>query len=614
VYLFAADDDVFDEGDELLNLEIDTVIRGKKGTSSSIQITVKDNDIKPTVSLNATNTNIKEGSNRYATVEAQLDEVTTADVIFTVSTSGDASDKDYVISIDNDTSQVVANLAAHYTFGGNADDVSGNGNNGEVNGATLVADRFGNASSAMYFDGIDDVITVPYVDELRIQKDITVNTWIKVIKRDDQSSMRYLTGPTGGPWLMMAIHPRVDNNKFAWSGKSAGYWDDVQIECLYNNCTRPDFDQWYMITYTYGKETVIDDIIGDTSEVYKAKAYLNGVLVDNRYLSNNSNRNFNDAIGNIYIGNGDGSDFFKGILDDLRIYDGALSAEQVSQIYSQESSNSVVTGNTYTIPAGSTKGTVYVFAVDDEEFDESTESLVISIDSVIYGTKSATADKATISIEDNDVRPDITLSLTSGDSLAEGSNNYATINATLSEVTTKDVSISVGSSGTASATDFDITSEKREEDGGNNSGPSIAAHYTFDGNANDISGNGNNGVTNGASLVIDRFGQENSALYFDGINDVVRIPFEGTLRIDKDITINTWINITQSQDVNGQVLEVQGTPNQHYEMYVQTGPWNGGDRFRAGFKAGGFGDESTIDCPGNNCENRPYVNMISVYS
>ena len=238
VYLFAADDDVFDEGDELLNLEIDTVIRGKKGTSSSIQITVKDNDIKPTVSLNATNTNIKEGSNRYATVEAQLDEVTTADVIFTVSTSGDASDKDYVISIDNDTSQVVANLAAHYTFGGNADDVSGNENNGEVNGATLVADRFGNASSAMYFDGIDDVITVPYVDELRIQKDITVNTWIKVIKRDDQSSMRYLTGPTGGPWLMMAIHPRVDNNKFAWSGKSAGYWDDVQIECLYNNCTR----------------------------------------------------------------------------------------------------------------------------------------------------------------------------------------------------------------------------------------------------------------------------------------------------------------------------------------------------------------------------------------
>ena len=82
VYLFAADDDVFDEGDELLNLEMDTVTRGKKGTSSSIQITVKDNDYKPTVSLNATNTNIMEGSKGYATVEAQLDGVTTVDVVF----------------------------------------------------------------------------------------------------------------------------------------------------------------------------------------------------------------------------------------------------------------------------------------------------------------------------------------------------------------------------------------------------------------------------------------------------------------------------------------------------------------------------------------------------
>ena len=45
--------------DELLNLEIDTVNRGKKGTSSSIQITVKDNDYKPTVSINPTNTSSK---------------------------------------------------------------------------------------------------------------------------------------------------------------------------------------------------------------------------------------------------------------------------------------------------------------------------------------------------------------------------------------------------------------------------------------------------------------------------------------------------------------------------------------------------------------------------
>ena len=149
-------------------------------------------------------------------------------------------------------------------------------------------------------------------------------------------------------------------------------WDNVEIECIYNNCgNRPNFDQWYMITYTYGKETVIDDIIGDTSEVYKAKAYLDGILIDTRSLSNNSNRNFNDANGNLYIGNGDGSDFFKGILDDLRIYDGALSPEEVSSLYSLESSNpsSNEIDYSYSIPRDSLSSLLYVYPIDDEVYE-----------------------------------------------------------------------------------------------------------------------------------------------------------------------------------------------------------------------------------------------------
>ena len=51
-------------------------------------------------------------------------------------------------------------LVAAYEFNGNANDVSGNGNNGVVNGATLTADRFGNANSAYSFDGTGN-ISVP---------------------------------------------------------------------------------------------------------------------------------------------------------------------------------------------------------------------------------------------------------------------------------------------------------------------------------------------------------------------------------------------------------------------------------------------------------------------
>jgi hypothetical protein len=44
-------------------------------------------------------------------------------------------------------------LVGWWPFNGNANDESGNGNNGTVNGATLTTDRFGNANSAYFFNG-----------------------------------------------------------------------------------------------------------------------------------------------------------------------------------------------------------------------------------------------------------------------------------------------------------------------------------------------------------------------------------------------------------------------------------------------------------------------------
>ena len=53
-------------------------------------------------------------------------------------------------------------LVGYWPFNGNANDESGNGNNGTVNGATLTTDRFGNANSAYSFDGVDDYIQTNY--------------------------------------------------------------------------------------------------------------------------------------------------------------------------------------------------------------------------------------------------------------------------------------------------------------------------------------------------------------------------------------------------------------------------------------------------------------------
>ena len=49
-------------------------------------------------------------------------------------------------------------LVAYYPFNGNANDESGNGNDGTVNGATLATDRNGGSGKAYSFDGEDDFV------------------------------------------------------------------------------------------------------------------------------------------------------------------------------------------------------------------------------------------------------------------------------------------------------------------------------------------------------------------------------------------------------------------------------------------------------------------------
>ena len=71
-------------------------------------------------------------------------------------------------------------LVAYYPFNGNANDESGNGNDGEVFGATLSLDRNGNSAHAYNFDGENDWILIPLDSDWDIgQNDFSYSYWIK---------------------------------------------------------------------------------------------------------------------------------------------------------------------------------------------------------------------------------------------------------------------------------------------------------------------------------------------------------------------------------------------------------------------------------------------------
>jgi len=71
----------------------------------------------------------------------------------------------------------------------------------------------------------------------------------------------------------------------------------------------------------------------------------------------------------------------------------------------------------------------------------------------------------------------------------------------------------------------------------------LVAAYDFNANANDTSGNGHDGTIHGASLVVDRDGNPNRALNFDG-NDYVLVSDHADLQFTQRLTITAWIKET----------------------------------------------------------------------
>src|SRR5277367_6826618 len=80
-------------------------------------------------------------------------------------------------------SSLTNGLVAYYPFNGNANDASGNGNNGTIHGGVVLApDRFGSNNSAFTFNGVDGYIDIgnPVGNS---PASLTETAWVKIISR-----------------------------------------------------------------------------------------------------------------------------------------------------------------------------------------------------------------------------------------------------------------------------------------------------------------------------------------------------------------------------------------------------------------------------------------------
>jgi hypothetical protein len=210
-------------------------------------------------------------------------------------------------------------LLAYYPYNGNANDESGNGYNGTVNGATLTTDRFGNANKAYNFPNNASIASIIQYDSdssfsivLWFRADqITVNTTRLLLWRGD------LGGPTPtGEQTSLGIS-NAGSACYANLEKFNGQQGCSLLNSIESNPAPFDDANWYMATISKNGNQVIfyiNDIPQDTITVAWSTAPCNSVDIN-------------------YIPLTLGSDVFNGAIDDVMVYNRALNTAEVDSLH-----------------------------------------------------------------------------------------------------------------------------------------------------------------------------------------------------------------------------------------------------------------------------------------
>jgi hypothetical protein len=191
------------------------------------------------------------------------------------------------------TDRLLRGLEGWWPFNGNANDISGNGRNGSVTGATLTTDRFGNPNSAYLFSNGNNINVGASILGETADK-LSYSVWLKG------------TGP---------IFSKRQTEGTGWATLRSNSFS-IDDDYYLTSCSIPEApNEWTHIVATKNN---------DTMSVYKNGTWLC------TYIDNHSVRSFHPMIFGYH---GGWALSFTGMLDDIGIWSRALSPDEILQLY-----------------------------------------------------------------------------------------------------------------------------------------------------------------------------------------------------------------------------------------------------------------------------------------
>ncbi len=346
-------DDVEFEADEVFNfqmpeetgyLTVNCKVTDEGGLSDSASITVKvvekinyppeiesivaeDQILAPgsstTITCFASDPNEDEITYEWKTslgqIEGEGKEITyktpseVADVylVCTVTDVENASTADSILILIRDPEQgQTGELVAHYEFSGNANDLTGNGNDGFVTNCIYVDDMHGIEKKAINYHISTSKIIVPNNEGLNFQDGLTVSYWLKINQYFEHESYPVSHGNWTTRWKTSLTDERI---RFTINGSTGII--DVDSE------KKLETDKWYHVVGLYNGLDCLVFIDGELDGFKPFEGQINKTTYDlvlGQSLPDQSGFNFS------------------GVMDKLRIYNYGISYQKVKEIYESE--------------------------------------------------------------------------------------------------------------------------------------------------------------------------------------------------------------------------------------------------------------------------------------
>lgn len=220
-------------------------------------------------------------------------------------------------------------LVAWYPFNGNANDESGNGNNGTVNGAILTTDRFGNSNTSYLLN--NNYIQVQNSLVLNPQQQLSLSSWVYINHYlNDQAIISKSYSSAIEPFIQYCLKMGGSST----SNRVTQFQVNLNgIRYTIETISEIPLNTWVMITGTFNgqslnlylngvAQTQISSYIGLTKQ--SSKLTLTGLI-----SSYNTAVNF----GRWQAGGANQPQYIDGKIDDVGIWNRALKQEEITDLY-----------------------------------------------------------------------------------------------------------------------------------------------------------------------------------------------------------------------------------------------------------------------------------------